>query len=119
MSLIVYLSGKYEADTKEEKDENIKDIMTVAGRLWILGFTVICPHLNSFNFQEVIGPMIDYAEWTFRYISILERCDAIILMPGYESRETCKIEKRCAEHCQIPVFIYPDIPLPLKYAGTA
>ena len=67
--LVVYVAGRYTGLTEEEKQENIKRAKETAIMLWEEGYTVICPHLNTANFD--IECKIDPDEYIYGCITIL------------------------------------------------
>jgi len=60
-----------------------------AVKLWKAGFAVICPHLNSFAIT-ISG--VDEDEIVSKDLEIINRCDFVVLLKGYEKSEGAKIE---------------------------
>ena len=62
----------------------------VAKQLWRQGYAVICPHSNS-----ALMSCKDIAEVHFLhgYLTILEKCDVVVFVPGWENQRGQK--KKC------------------------
>jgi hypothetical protein len=76
---IVFLSGKYRGDIQQ----NINKARLVSQKLWQQGFIVICPHLNTANFDGICPDDI----WLNGYLEILKRCDSIYMMKDWEQSQ--------------------------------
>lgn len=105
--MIVYISGKY---SKGDISENIANARRVAIELWEKGYTVICPHLNTQHFE--VDCNIPYESYIYGDMEILARCDAILMLPQWEESDGATQEKERAVLLGMPVYIYPDLPLP-------
>lgn len=106
--MVVYIAGKYSAETLELIQANIDKAKAVAQELWGKGYAVICPHTNTAHFDET-----ENCTWE-TYLSgdekIILRCDAVIVLDNYEQSKGAKREIAFAEKNGIPVYYYPDIP---------
>jgi len=102
--MILYLAGKYRGDI----DANIAAARKVAIELWEAGFTVICPHLNTAHFE--VDCRVPEEAYLRGDLEILNRCDAIVMLPGWQSSEGACAERECALHAIIPVYYWPDYP---------
>lgn len=103
--MILYLAGKYSGDVKK----NVEDAQKIAAKLWDMGFAVICPHTNSAYFEEVCQ-VAQYDSFVKGYMEILSVCDAMVLLPGWETSTGANMEKRYADKYGIEVFEYPNLP---------
>ncbi len=109
--MLLYISGRYSAATLAERQENIAKARACAGELWTRGHAVICPHLNTANFEDDF-PAIDYDAYIAGDLLLVERCDAVVMLPGWEQSKGAKIERTHAEKEGIPVYEWPcEIPL--------
>uniref|UniRef100_A0A6M3L308 DUF4406 domain-containing protein n=1 Tax=viral metagenome TaxID=1070528 RepID=A0A6M3L308_9ZZZZ len=77
---VIYVAGKYRADTRSEIGLNILRAEKVAKRLWSEGWAVVCPHANSAHFDGVVADRC-FLEGG---IEILTRCDSIYMMKGWQ-----------------------------------
>jgi nucleoside 2-deoxyribosyltransferase len=102
--MIIYLSGPY----RGKVEENIKAARKVAIELWEDGYTVICPHLNTANFEK--DCLIKDESYLSGDFEILSRCDAMIVLPNFEHSEGTLEEIRYASGRGIPVTYYPEKP---------
>jgi len=102
--MIIYLAGKYSGDIWK----NIYDARHVAIELWQKGYTVICPHLNTANFE--IDCMCEYEDYIKGYLAIIARCDAVVMLPGWEDSYGATQERNHAQGLGIEVFEYPTLP---------
>jgi len=97
---IIYVAGKYRADTRSEIGLNILKAEKVAKRLWEAGYAVICPHANSAHFDGVVADRC-FLEGG---IEILTRCDAIYMMKGYENSLGAMEELRIARELDMEII---------------
>jgi len=61
--MLLYVSGKYSADTQQEIDENVVAAAEMAAKLMEMGHTVICPHTNSHGIVEAGGHFSWDRDW--------------------------------------------------------
>ena len=97
---IIYVAGAYSPFVDEYHfrrgiDDNIEDAEKMSIRLWEMGFTVICPHLNTAHFeQDCTCKYQDYIEGD---LEILSRCDAIFMLPNWEYSKGATAELQFAK----------------------
>jgi len=58
------------------------------------GWAPFTPHKNTANFQHITD--IDYQVWMNICLAFVERCDAILMMPGWENSHGATMEKELA-----------------------
>jgi len=97
---VVYVAGKYRAKHPYLIQENIDNAKNMAKRVWQQGHVAICPHLNSMNF-EGINTEQHFIDGT---LELMRRCDAVLLVPGWETSEGTIGEIEEARALNIPVF---------------
>ena len=102
--MIIYISGKYSGSIAE----NIKEARKVAIEVWESGHVALCPHLNTAHFEE--DCKLEYDDYIKGDLILLERCDAILMLEGWEESQGAQIELQYAEKLGLPVYYYPDIP---------
>lgn len=99
--LLVYVAGPFRSPYGFHGIvQNIRRAEAVALELWLAGYTAVCPHLNTANFQDSLPDDV----WLDGDLRILERCDAVFLVPGWESSSGTNAEIRHAKEIGIPVF---------------
>ena len=112
--MIVYTAGPYSeieditAYIKLTTAFNIAVAEEVAISLWNEGYTVICPHLNTRNFES--HTKIPNSEFVERDLEIVERMDALVMLPHWELSKGARLERMHALEHGIPVFIWPERP---------
>jgi len=80
---LIYVCGPYRNTSEEKKKENIWHALRVSVRLWELGFFVICPHLNTANFEFYTN--LDNNVWLDGGLEMLRRCDCVFILKGFET----------------------------------
>ena len=103
---LAYTAGPYRAKTLHGVMENIRAAELTAIDLWRIGFAVICPHKNTALLDGTLGED-DSHIWIEGDLVMLERCDCIVMIPGWERSEGARAEKEFAEDAKIPVFHWP------------
>ena len=118
---LVYIAGPYGAKTAEAEDPdaaiaksglqielNIRHARREAIRLWEAGYAVICPHLNTARME--LDCKLDHAGYLAGDFEIIRRCDALVMLRGWETSKGSAMEKAHAESLAIPVFYEGDLP---------
>lgn len=100
--LLVYTAGPYSGKDGNEINANILKARESAIKLWEYGFAVICPHQNTARFE--IDCHIPYEDYIIGDLRILEQCDALFMIEGWEQSEGAKKEHDHAISLEIPVF---------------
>lgn len=98
--MIVYIAGPYSPNNGYSIDQNIQAAELLARQCWNAAIPAICPHLNTAHMDDVNVPDVFYAG----DLAILERCDAVLLVPGWEQSFGAKMERIHALRNRIPVF---------------
>lgn len=99
---IAYVAGPYRSKWgKLGILINIIRARRVAKQLWKQGYAVVCPHSNS-----AFMSCKDIAEFHFLhgYLTLLERCDVVVLLPGWEKSEGSKEEMQLACNLRKEIF---------------
>jgi len=94
---IVYLAGPYSnGNTEDEtaRERNVGRARLAAVEYWQRGFTVICPHLNTYNFDFDHG--ITYEAILEGDLEIIRRLrlgqDKVVMLPGWAESRGALIE---------------------------
>src|SRR3990167_4416251 len=112
MMRLIYVAGKYKADTQEGVAENIHHAARVGFELWEKGWAVITPHLNT-----TFSGIAEFAEiqmksmWLWGDLRIVEACDAIIMLDNWKDSNGAKVEKAYAEYLGKEIF-YEEMGIP-------
>jgi len=89
---VAYVAGPYNSTTINGVCENIQRAREVALKYWRLGYSVICPHMNT----AFMDGENDVAMFLAGDIEILKRCDVLILMRNWENSEGARGEYETA-----------------------
>jgi nucleoside 2-deoxyribosyltransferase len=103
---VVYVAGPYrDPGGPWYVQENIRRAAEVARVLWTMGFAVICPHLNAGNMEGLGLP----EEWILAGdLEMVERCDLLVVLPGWKTSKGTRGEIDHANAKNIPVFFWSD-----------
>lgn len=102
---LAYVAGPYRADSESGVVANIRAAEEVAIELWKHGYAVICPHKNT----ALFGGLCPDEVWLKGDLVMLERCDLVVLVPGWERSSGTKAEFVHAHERGIPVYEWPDM----------
>jgi hypothetical protein len=91
-SKVIYIAGKYRDGTINGVWENIQTARTAARKYWLMGYAVICPHLNTM--------LMDGEDTDNLFLEgdaeLLRRSDAIVMLSGWEESAGAKSEHELA-----------------------
>lgn len=108
--MIIYLATPIRPKGNQTLDGNIAKAKQIALELWKKGYTVICPAANSDLPISLAEKELEADRWLNGDIEILQRCDAMVVSPGWQLSDGVKGEISCAEMYGIPTYYYPDLP---------
>jgi hypothetical protein len=77
---LLYVAGAYRAKTIYDSSVNIRVAEAVAAELWRRGAAVICPHKNT-AFLDGVTSDKNFLDGD---LLMLEKCDAVIMLPGWD-----------------------------------
>ena len=87
---LIYVAGPY---TRPDPQTNTRKAIFAAQRLVEFGYAVFVPHLFHHWDEFIPGP---YKQWMRLGMAVLERCDALVLLPGYSpgaEAETARMQE--------------------------
>lgn len=102
--MLVYVSGKY-SGTPEEISANIQAAREASVKVWESGNTALCPHLNTYHFEKDCS--CGYEDYIQGDLELLQRCDAILMLPGWKDSKGAVREHSFA--CQCEKIVYYSI----------
>jgi nucleoside 2-deoxyribosyltransferase len=112
--MLVYVAGPYsEYDKKHPISENVAQAYDIAAELWIKGFAVICPHMNTLRLDEKCSEKkacITYEMVMRGDLDMVSRCDALVMTPDWEKSPGATQEYNYAQSLGIPIYVYPNLP---------
>jgi hypothetical protein len=97
---VIYCAGKFRGPNGWAVAENIRAAERLGFEVAQLGAAPLIPHANTASFDRTL----DDKFWIDATLELLRRCDAIILVPGWEHSVGACGEKTEAERLGLPVF---------------
>jgi hypothetical protein len=97
---IAYVAGPYRAKTKIGIIRNIVAARKVAKELWKMGYAAICPHSNTALFDGIC-PDENFLQGD---LDILQRCDIMVLVKGWEKSSGTRGEIEFAVNNNILIY---------------
>lgn len=103
---LVYVSGRYRADSFLEIMKNIAGAWADAAEIWRMGAGAICPHMNTAGFSEIFGEnaLISGEQCIQGDLVMIHRCDAIYMREGWRESKGANVELRFAASHAIPIY---------------
>jgi hypothetical protein len=99
---VVYVAGPFRNKTKLGVRRNIDRAESISHRLWLYGYATISPHMNSGFMENSKG--LGNVDMIKAYLDVVSRCDAVILVEGWEKSEGSLLEIDKAIEIGIPVY---------------
>jgi hypothetical protein len=112
---LLYLAGPFGApegdpDPLHTVNENITAASRIALEAARAGWMPVCPHKNSAGFEHTEIPA---AFWYEGDIALMLRCDAVLMIPGWEQSRGACLERDEARRAGVLVLDYRNgIPSP-------
>lgn len=100
---VIYVAGPFRGKTPNnfwQIHQNIYDAAQIGLKIWEMGGAVIVPHLNTSPYQNALPDNV----WLEGDLCILDRCDAIFMLPTWKSSLGATEERNYAIAAGIPVF---------------
>lgn len=101
---VVYIAGKFRGKTAYDIEQNVRNAEDLALEVWRMGGVGLCPHANTRFFQ---GQLPDWV-WLQGDLRLLERCDALLTVPGWRRSSGSVGEVKHAKQHSLPVFHCPE-----------
>jgi hypothetical protein len=111
---VIYIAGPFRSKKPGdhwEQTQNIRRAEALALEVWKAGHVALCPHLNTANFQGALPDDV----WLDGDLELLRRCDAVLLVAGYQESAGTHREIREAVDAGIPVYEGYALKLLLAY----
>jgi hypothetical protein len=106
MSLpLVYIAGKYRGANAWAIEQNIRAAENMALAVYRVGGVPVCPHTMNRFFQGAIPDTLALAGT----MEILRRCDAVLMLDGWERSEGATAEREHAVDRGMPVLYDIDV----------
>jgi hypothetical protein len=108
---VVYIAGPFRGSDSYAEYKNIRVAEALSWRLWKKlsawrpGCAVLCPHLNTAHFQSSLPDNV----WLEGDLTMLARCDAVVLTRGWKRSAGAGIEAQKAHILGIPVLLECEV----------
>ena len=100
-SIVVYIAGPYRASTWGQVKANVAHAMDVAAEILHMGYSMICPHSMTHEFEMYKLP--DDAFLTSDLV-LLSRCDLVLVLDDWKNSSGTKAEVAFAQGNAIPIL---------------
>lgn len=111
---LLYIAGPYgDKGGYLAIDRNIAQAREAAAWCVQNGFGFLCPHLNSAHF-EAITPDIPVSFWYEMDLRLMDVCDAMLILPGWENSTGTQKEILHWDALKRPSFLWSDELVALK-----
>lgn len=108
MQPLIYVAGPYRAATRAAIALNIMQARLLGIEAARRGWFPVIPHANTAH-MEVDLPNLGDEFWLRGTMEMMERCDALVLVDGWENSVGTVAEVQRADQLHIPVFRRLDL----------
>jgi hypothetical protein len=104
---LFYIAGPYSAPTYHERSLHILRAQECA--IWCADnhLFYFCPHMHSAH-MDLITPQVPKSYWLDLDVRILEQCQALILLQGWERSPGTAREMEHGNTLGLPSYRFPD-----------
>lgn len=107
---VIYVAGKYSGPTHDARSYMDIERNVLVAREWAIKImsefhgqvVTLVPHLNSYHMELDFTTSQDF--WYNADLELLNRCDAIFMLPNWKESKGAGIEREYATKNSIPVF---------------
>lgn len=103
MNPLIYVAGRYRAPTREAVAANIAAARAVGVYAASLGWYPCIPHVNTAHFEDDLPDLGDEF-WLAGTLELMSRCDAVVLVDGWETSLGTAGEIQKADALMLPVY---------------
>lgn len=107
MHPLIYVAGRYRAATREAVAANIEAARQVGIQAARLGWYPVIPHANTAHME--LDLQHDDEFWLGGTLELMTRCDAVVLVDGWEGSVGTHGEIAKADQINLPVFRSLDL----------
>lgn len=106
--MLLYIAGKYAGKNEGEKMANIGLAKQAAIELWSEGHAVICPHLNTQDFEHYT--YLENQDFVELDLLMVERCDGIVMLDNWKESHGATRELEHAKAFGLRIYFWPEKP---------
>ena len=115
---VIYVAGPYRGRSREAVELNIQAARSVGLLCCRKGWSPIIPHANT-SHMDAMDPDIGDAFWLASTMELLRRCDAVVLVPGWDRSSGTKAEIDEAMRLNLQIFTSENmLPLAAKFVQS-
>lgn len=106
----VYVAGPYRHLERAGIEQNIRNALAIGLLCCRKGWSPIIPHSNTAHL-DAVDPTIGDEFWLAATMELMRRCDAVVLVPGWQESIGTRAEIQEAQIRGIPVYyVESDLP---------
>jgi hypothetical protein len=106
---VIYVAGPYSGASAKDISENVALAAEVGQEIMRRGHAVVCPHTMTHDWDIRTG--LEYQDFLDMDLELLRRCDAICMVPGWETSHGSLGELELAKNLGKEIFESPlDVP---------
>jgi hypothetical protein len=98
---LIYIAGPYRGFGPTEVIAHVRAASDAMARLMATGYAVICPHTMTYGLEFYSG--LDDTMYLRQGLEQLRRCDAMIVLPGWQNSQGTQQEIKHALEWGIPI----------------
>ena len=102
---VVYIAGPFRASTPWGVECNVRNAEVMALAVAACGAMPMCPHTNTRFFDGQLTAEF----WLAGTLELLRRCDALVLVDGWEKSSGTRAEVNEAARLGLPVFAHDQL----------
>lgn len=99
---LIYIAGRYRGHTREAVASNIQAALFVGRLVAEKGYMPVIPHANTAGFEHLCELGDEF--WLDGTLELMRRCDAVVLVAGWQESSGTLGEIEEATALGIPVF---------------
>lgn len=107
MQPLIYVAGRYRAATRADIAQNIENARLVGIEAARLGWYPVIPHCNTAHMEDDLQHDDEF--WLAGTLELMTRCDAVVLVDGWETSVGTAGEIAKADQIRLPVFRRLDL----------
>ena len=103
LTKLIYVAGPYRGVTQEAIRYNIATAKQVGKLVAQKGWMPVIPHCNTAEF-EMLAPELRQEFWLAGTLEVMRRCDAVVLLPGWQHSSGTLDEIKEAKSLNMTVY---------------